>query len=142
MMLFIFVFIFFILFVLFSARENANILEVRRRYNILCDKCKEWPTKFHCLHKRIVISFFKKGILSSSIGYNINKGEEIGICLDGTPNDMFHVLLHELAHSTVSEYSHSKEFWGNFKELCEHCKSIGIYETTNMKQFCGKVIKD
>lgn len=142
MLLLLFVVLFFILFILVAGRESPNIVEVRRRYHILCETCEKWPKKFHCLKKRIVIAFFKKGILSSNIGYNINKGEEIGICLDGTPNDMFHVLLHELAHSTVTVYSHSKEFWENFKELCGYCKDIGIYEKTEYKKFCGKVIKD
>lgn len=42
-----------------------------------------------------------------AIGYNVNKGYEIGICLRGDDaNSAFYVLLHELAHITVSEYDH------------------------------------
>ena len=52
-----------------------------------------------------------------AIGYNVNKGYEIGICLKGDDaNSAFYVLLHELAHITVSEYDHSTEFWKNFKQ--------------------------
>jgi uncharacterized SAM-binding protein YcdF (DUF218 family) len=77
------------------------------------------------------------------LGYNTNKGYEIGLCLDGTVNQIFHVLLHELAHSTVSEYEHSTNFWQNFKELRELATKIGIYEPVNSSEkFCGKYISD
>ena len=49
--------------------------------------------------------------------YSINKGERIGICLRDkksgklqNANDMFFVLIHELAHIMTAEYKHNKEF--------------------------------
>ena len=77
------------------------------------------------------------------IGYNVSKGMGIGICIDGEPNEIFHVLLHELAHCTVDEYSHSKEFWKNFSELKTICVSLGIYQEIPQKtEFCGKHVQD
>ena len=49
------------------------------------------------------------------IGSNVNKGYEIYICLEGNDvNSATYVLLHELAHMSVSEYDHSNDFWNNF----------------------------
>jgi hypothetical protein len=88
----------------------------------------------------LIIGYLKK---NKELGYNTNKGYEIGLCLDGTSNQVFHVLLHELAHSTVKEYDHNKEFWQNFKELREIAASHGLYQAiTGSQPFCGKFIKD
>jgi hypothetical protein len=82
-------------------------------------------------------------IARGAIGYNTNKGNEIGLCIDGDSNEIFHVLLHELAHSTVDEYSHSKEYWKNFKELRKMCVELGIYEEIPKKtKFCNKYVQD
>jgi len=77
-----------------------------------------------------------------AIGYNVNKGYEIGICLRGDDaNSAFYVLLHELAHITVSEYDHSKEFWKNLKDLKEIAVSQGLYaRPTGAVTYCGEVI--
>jgi hypothetical protein len=81
--------------------------------------------------------------MSESVGWNTNKGQEIAICLDGTPNQIMHVLIHELAHCTVNEYSHSKEFWANYVELRNIAMQIGIYDRIpTREQFCGQRIQD
>jgi hypothetical protein len=53
-----------------------------------------------------------------------------------------YVLLHELAHSTVDDYDHSKEFWENFKELREIAVAAGIYTPIKESRYCGQTIKD
>jgi len=81
--------------------------------------------------------------MKGSVGYNTNKGAEIVVCLDGTTNDIFHVLIHELAHCTVKEYSHSEAFWKNYIELRDMCVELGIYENIpEKKEFCGQHIQD
>lgn len=81
--------------------------------------------------------------MRGSVGYNTNKGGEIAVCLDGSPNEIFHVLLHELAHCTVSEYSHSNEFWNNYVELRDQCIALGIYEKIPAQtSFCGQHVSD
>jgi hypothetical protein len=81
--------------------------------------------------------------MSESVGTNTNKGGEIALCLDGEPNVIFHVLIHELAHCTVEEYSHSPEFWKNYEELRDMCVNMGIYERVMEKtEFCGQHVQD
>jgi hypothetical protein len=126
---------------IWATQEPPHLTEVKRRYQVLLEHIRDGdvPEKFRILENRVVITGRKGG----NLGYNIDKGFEIGICLDGTPNDMFHVLLHELSHSTVSEYSHSEEFWKNFAELKDVCVRLGIYEKiSGRRAFCGKYIQD
>jgi hypothetical protein len=128
---------------LWATQEPPNLIEVKRRYQILVDYIREnqdvVPEKFRVLENQVVITGRKGG----DLGYNVNKGFEIGICLDGSPNDMFHVLLHELAHSTVKEYTHSEQFWKNFGELKDISVELGIYQRIpQRKKFCGEYIQD
>jgi hypothetical protein len=126
-----------------TTKEPENFTKVKMRYGKLMEyiKSNPVPEKFKILQKHILlIGYLKK---KHELGYNTNKGYEIGLCLDGTVNQIFHVLLHELAHSTVSEYEHSTNFWQNFKELRELATKIGIYEPVNSSEkFCGKYISD
>ena len=132
------------LVLLWFTQEPKNLVELKQKYQTLLEYINEHkeevPKKFHVLGDRAVVVGQKR---TRDLGYNMNKGLEIGICLDGTVNDMFHVLLHELSHSTVSEYSHSEEFWKNFGELKDMCVRLGIYEKiTGKREFCGKFIQD
>ena len=119
-------------------KEPPELTEVKRRYAILIKNC---PDEFKILRKPIIITAFRKRF--GEVGYNVNKGCEIGICIDGTPNQIFHVLIHELAHSTVKVYSHDSEFWHNLEKLKQVCIDLGIYETILEKTpFCGKTVQD
>ena len=129
-------------YLIWNVREPKNLTEVKRRYKILRDYIKNEPSvpeKFYVLKTPILLS----GKDAGELGYNSNKGYEIGLCLNGSPNDIFHVLLHELSHSTVEEYSHSEQFWKNFSELRSMCTGLGIYEKIpERKAFCGQFILD
>ena len=93
------------------------------------------------LHRTIPLTGMKR--MQGSVGSNTNKGGEIVVCLDGKPNEIFHVLIHELAHCTVSEYSHSPQFWENYIELRDMCINLGIYEQIPERtEFCGQHIQD
>lgn len=122
-----------------TSREPENFTQVKVLYKTLRDS--DLPEKFKVLKKQVLlIGYLKK---KHELGYNTNKGYEIGLCLDGTVNQIFHVLLHELAHSTVPEYEHSTQFWQNFKELRELATQIGIYQpVSSSEKFCGKYISD
>ena len=124
-------------------KEPENLTKVKKKYSQLIEyiKTNPIPDKFKVLERRILVDGFHGS--GKEVGYNVNKGAEIGLCLDGTPNQMFHVLIHELAHSTVEEYSHSENFWNNFTELKNLCANIGIYkEIPEETKFCGKYIRD
>jgi hypothetical protein len=124
-------------------RDPPVFVEVKEKYKKLRDyiATNNVPQKFKVLTKQIVlIGYIKK---KNELGYNTNKGYEIGLCLDGTSNQVFHVLLHELSHSTVTEYSHNDTFWQNFKELRELAQNIGLYTPIpKTEAFCGKYIRD
>jgi hypothetical protein len=125
-------------------REPKCFREVKERYQKLLDHVRtndNLPEKFKVLKKRVLLTAFKKS--GSELGFNINKGTEIGLCIQGTPNQVFHVLIHELAHSTVSEYDHTDNFWKNLRELRKLCTDIGIYEPVSKdEKFCGGYIRD
>lgn len=121
-----------------TLKEPENLKKVKEMYTLFLQNV---PEKFPQLRNRTILTGFANK--NRELGYNVNKGYEIGLCLDGTANQMFHVLIHELAHSTVDEYSHSDQFWKNFRELKEHCVHLGIYQEIPEKtKFCGKYIRD
>jgi hypothetical protein len=128
--------------ILMNIQEPERLSEVREKYRTLREHLKETNNQeFKMLCKEIPITAHRR--MNGSIGYNVNKGNDIGLCIDGEPNEIFHVLIHELAHCTVDEYSHSKEFWKKFDDLRTICVSLGIYqEIPQRTKFCGKHIQD
>tara|TARA_Y100000389_G_scaffold139804_1_gene137582 strand:- start:732 stop:1160 length:429 start_codon:yes stop_codon:yes gene_type:complete len=128
--------------VFFNTKEDERLKEVKVRYKKLREHLKSTNAEeFRMLHEEIPITAHYG--MSHAIGYNANKGAEIGLCIDGTVNDIFHVFLHELAHCTVDEYSHSKHFWNMFDKLKGEAIAIGIYENISTRTpFCGKHIMD
>ena len=125
-----------------TTRQPQKLKEIKEKYKILREHIKTVEDeKFNKIKKEIPLVAFKR--VGGPVGYNTNKGQEIGICLKGGVNEIFHVLLHELAHCTVDEYSHTKEFWDKFDKLRTICVSIGIYqEIPQRTEFCGKHIQD
>ena len=128
--------------ILMNIQEPERLSDVREKYRTLREHLKETNNQeFKMLCKEIPITAHRR--MNGSIGYNVNKGNDIGLCIDGEPNEIFHVLIHELAHCTVDEYSHSKEFWKKFDDLRTMCVSLGIYqEIPQRTKFCGKHIQD
>ena len=131
-----------VLVILFTTRQNEKLKEVNERYKKLRLHLEETNNeKFHMLTRHIPIT--GKLWMSNTVGTNTNKGGEIVICLDGEVNEIFHVLIHELAHCTVKEYDHSAEFWKNYEELRDICVSIGVYDRVLDKtEFCGQHVQD
>jgi hypothetical protein len=129
-------------FLLATTREPQEFVEVKEKYETLRRHIKESEhPKFQMLSRHIPITGYKK--MSGTVGYNTNKGQEIAICLDGSVNEIFHVLVHELAHSTVEEFSHSDDYWNNYIELRDICVNLGIYEKIPERtEFCGQHVQD
>ena len=129
-------------YILHNTTEPREFIEVKEKYKTLRDHLRETNNeKFHTLVRHIPLTGRK--VMTDSVGFNVNKGSEITICLDGSTNEIFHVLIHELAHSTVEEYSHSEQFWVNYNELMEICIQIGIYQKiTEKTEFCGQHVQD
>lgn len=120
------------IYLIYSTREPRNLTIVKQRYQVLMDHINsgQAPKKFDVLGTPLLIT--KKPDFTEELGYNSNKGLEIGLTTDADPNDIFHVLIHELSHSTVEEYDHSEQFWSNFAELQELCSRLGIYDQSRV----------
>lgn len=130
------------LVILSHVREPQALTEVKEKYKILRQHLIDTNNeKFHKLKRHVPISGYLR--MNDTVGYNTNKGQEIALCLDGTANEIFHVLIHELTHSSVEEYSHSKKFWDNYIELRDICVKLGIYKIIPERvEFCGQHIQD
>ncbi len=128
--------------ILFQTREPRVFKEVKERYQILRSHLKKTNNeKFKVLVQPIPLTGVTR--MSGTVGFNLNKGADITMCLDGNTNEIMHVLIHELTHSTVSEWDHSENFWNNYAELREICESIGIYtRLADKTKFCGQYIQD
>lgn len=129
-------------YILHTTIEPREFIEVKEKYKTLRDHLRETNNeKFRVLIRPIPITGLM--IMKDTVGFNVNKGSEITICLDGGVNEIFHVLIHELAHCTVEEYSHSEHFWSNYNELLEICVQLGIYQKIIEKtEFCGQHVQD
>lgn len=118
-------------------RDPKNLKDLKELYYRFLEIL---PQKYETLKRGSVITglapFWKE------LGYNVNKGYEICICMDNNVNAMFHVLLHELAHGTVEAYQHNDEFWNNYNELRDMAIQAGLYTPTGEVKFCGKKISD
>ena len=134
--------IFLIIIIVIFNREDKMLREIKRRYNIFADHLRFHEKYSNLCTNRSIITGMKKK--SDTIAYNVNKGYEIYIAIDNESdvNSAMYVLIHEMAHNTVAEYDHSKEFWSNFKELRQIASTIGIYAPIQDSMYCGQNIKD
>ena len=124
-----------------SLKEPELLTEIKRRYDVIRSNLPADARWKRICTKRAIITGTDKS--SGIVGSNVNKGYEIYICIDGEDIDSaMYVFLHELAHMTVTEYDHSKNFWNNFKDLRQVCKEIGVYNPVGIKEYCGKEVKE
>jgi len=133
---------FVVLLVIFINKPDPMLRELKKRYNILMNSIQFHQKYGHLSQNRSIITGLKKK--EDTIAYNINKGYEIYIAIDNDSdiNSAMYVLLHEIAHSTLDDYDHSKEFWDNFKELREIAQNANLYTPIKESKYCGQVIKD
>ena len=127
------------------------LVEVRKRYERIMQALRDDPKldpRWEPVKKPVILTGMcgwdkSKG----AIAYNVNKGYEIYLCLEGESidekriNTATHVLIHELSHSTVREYEHSDSFWKNFKDFRKNLAERGLYTPGNVGPFCGENIK-
>jgi hypothetical protein len=124
-----------------TIREPPVLRSVKDKYKLLRQELIR-TGRFKCIHHKVIITGMNKKGSNGDVGYNVNKGYEIFLCLKGDENAVMHVLLHELSHITVTEYDHSSKFWNNLKEIKEIAKKIGIYQTISSQKFCDGIISD
>ena len=129
------------IYIISVTREPESLTQVREKYTTLREHLKE-TGRFPKLHDPMPITAYRTS-WDGTLGYNITKGFEIGVCLDGEVNEIFHILLHELAHCTVPEFDHTRTYWDNYVELRDIAMQLGIYDKIPKKTpFCGKNVQD
>lgn len=130
-------------FILLTNVEDPLFSELKRRYEYLLNNLPSDGEFDILLKNRAILTAKEEKARDGNIAFNVNKGYEIYICLDGKKiNAAMYVLLHELAHITVEEYDHSEQFWKNFKRLREVASELGIYKPESDMEYCGQHIKD
>lgn len=126
-------------------KEPPMLVEIKRRYRVLLDHLRTTPnidSRFEVLrrHEPVLTGIDSSRMNRGTIGYNVNKGYEIFICIDnaGSVDAAMHVLIHELAHMTVPEYDHTDAYWQSFKDLRDLCVSLGLLTVSNTPtMYCG-----
>ena len=129
-------------------REPPLLIEIKRRHRVLLTHLHATPNideRFKVLrrHQPLLTGIDSSRMNRGTIGYNVNKGYEIFICIDnaGSVDAAMHVLIHELAHMTVPEYDHTDAYWQSFKDLRGLCVSLGLLAVTDTPtKYCGAYI--
>jgi hypothetical protein len=111
-------------------KENANKLaRVNKKIQILIKSLSPNDERRKLLEEAPLKLQERKD--SKEIGYTVNKGDSVGLCLEDNENALFFVTLHELSHVITKEYGHPPEFWKNFEFLVKKAVSLGIYNYKN-----------
>jgi Zn-dependent protease with chaperone function len=79
--------------------------------------------------------------------YNVNKGENIFVCVHdehnklNTLNELFFVVMHEMAHIMTRDFEHNDEFWESFRLLIRTATKRKLFQNINYGEkptyFCG-----
>jgi hypothetical protein len=131
--------------IVICATQPAGFIEFKGIYAQFLEKTRQEPNLppgFDKLKKRVLLTTYRRPFWSKELGYNMNKGGEISVCADSDPNSMVHVLIHELAHSTVTEYKHNQQFHDNMKKVRQMFEKWGLYTPVKNVPFCGIKISD
>ena len=142
----IFITLFVVLVYLVSINTEHDLLsQLKYRYWVLLEALRQTgdPLWKPVCKPSIITGMVNWTKDKGPIGSNVNKGYEIYICLDGNDvNSAMYVLLHELAHMSVPEYDHTKNFWNHFEKLRKFASSIGVYTETGTRSYCGDTITE
>ena len=126
-------------------KEPQMLSDLKMRYWILLEILRRTgdPLWHPVCKPSIITGMMNWDKENGPIGSNVNKGYEIYICLDGDDvNSAMYVLLHELAHMSVPEYDHTKNFWAHFEKLKKIAIQSGVYTPNGTRTYCGDVVKD
>ena len=142
----IFIMVFAVLVYIVSANTQPQMLmELKYKYWILLDTLKKTgdPLWDPVRKPSIITGMLNWDKTKGPIGSNVNKGYEIYICLDGTDvNSAMYILIHELAHMSVPEYDHTKNFWEHFEKLKKIAIDAGVYTPSGNRTYCGDTVRD
>lgn len=143
-------------------QEAADLLaKVRIRLGKLCDQLvAKYPSKPQVQRMQQNFRADPDRFLEATpdakhTSYNVNKGEQIHLCLrqrNGPDESLvseeviMFVGIHELGHTITKTVGHEPEFWNNFGWLLREAESLGLYTPQNFKahpvSYCGVRITD
>ena len=104
------------------------------------------------LTDRLVTSFTKRRPklvnTNERAGFSYDKGKVIGVCLgdmssgdngEEYENELFYVMLHEMAHIGTGKWGHTKEFWHLFELLQHYAIDAELYTDVHFTStVCGE----
>jgi hypothetical protein len=140
----------------------ADLLaKVRIRLGKLCDQLvTKYPTKPQVQRMQQNFRADPERFLEATpdakhTSYNVNKGEQIHLCLrqrDGPDESLvgeeviMFVGIHELSHTITKTIGHEPDFWNNFGWLLREAEALGLYSHQDFKahpvSYCGVRITD
>ena len=138
-----------------TSQTSADILAMLKlKSEKLIEICKDKYSNVESIQK--LIKRFHPDNITENIynpfhtSYTMNK-KNIGLCLTSkhgnyhSVNQLFFVLLHELAHMMSTSVGHNDEFWENFKLLIRISMENNLYEkmgfsNENPVEYCGDYI--
>lgn len=138
-----------------NSQTSADILAtLKLKSEKLIEICKDKYVDIEPIQK--LIQRFHPNNITENIynpfhtSYTMNK-TNIGLCLKSktgdfhSVNQLFFVLLHELAHMMSKSIGHTDEFWENFKLLIRISMENNLYEkmgfsNENPVEYCGDYI--
>lgn len=143
-------------------QEAADLLaKVRIRLGKLCDQLvAKYPSKPQVQRMQQNFRADPDRFLEATpdakhTSYNVNKGEQIHLCLrqrNGPDESLvseeviMFVGIHELGHTITKTIGHEPEFWNNFGWLLREAEGLGLYTHQNFKahpvSYCGVRITD
>lgn len=134
------------LVLMFWCRDPPLLVKIKARYEKLLRAVRTDPDldpRWEPVKRRVILTAMNGwSKAKGAIAFNVNKGYEIYLCMDGQDvNTAMHVLIHELTHSTVREYEHSDDFWKNFKDFKKYCAAVGVYAPGEVGPYCGENIR-
>ncbi len=166
-LVFITIFILIVLFILYfvnkiiNKQKNNNILQLKKKiYNFVkvlnfnqdSEKMKKYSKYIDILKKKIFHTLFYEnegfklnGIIHTT--FTVNKGQSMHVCFKNqNNNDVFYVVLHELAHIACPEEGHTKlfeEIYRFFLEVAIEKKFYNFIDySKNPLNYCGYLINE
>jgi len=132
----------------FTPNEISAISQLEQRNRVLFAHLKHAndPAMDRLVHKYQTRSPKLTKSLEKA-GYTINKGDRIGVCLKDVNSELnsdimdqlYFVVLHELAHVCTVSWGHTPEFWENFRNLREHAIDAGVWKAIpDDSTICGE----
>jgi predicted metal-dependent hydrolase len=137
----------------FTPNEISAIEELEQRNRVLLKHLQTSandPAMERLVHKYQTRSPKLTNSLEKT-GYTINKGESIGVCLKDVNevrnnktkseimDQLYFVVLHELAHVCTVSWGHTQEFWENFRKLRKHAFEAGVWKAiSDDSMICGE----